>query len=113
MTDIKLTPDPPLPSVTIRMTFGCGKVYLILVEDQGKLVRVDLKKGHTGMCPQALLEVVSGLVTERLSKGGSLDGVIRVLTGVQCEGGYVGNKSCMDVLARELKLRYGVSKEGE
>jgi hypothetical protein len=86
-------------------------VYLIQDDDNGKLVRVDLKKGHTGMCSQALLEAVSGLVTERLNDGGSMEGVIRVLRGIRCEGGYVGNISCMDVLAKELEMRYGVSKE--
>ncbi len=111
MTDINLTPDKPLPSTTIKMVFSCGSVYLVLDESEGKLVRVDLKKGHTGMCPQALLEAVSGLVTDRLSSGGSMEGVIRVLRGIRCEGGYVGNLSCMDVLARQLEMRYGVGKE--
>ncbi len=101
-------------SVTKRYYFACDgrdcpvkAFYFIFDQVNGNPLRVFLKRGHTGLCVQALLEAVGRLVTIVFQKTDlDLEVIWRTLIGIQCAGGFVGRVSCMDALGRELKYRY-------
>lgn len=95
------------PSSTRKMVFGCGSLYVVIDEVENRPFRVFLKKGHTGLCNQALLEAVGRLLTIIIQASDiSLDRVWRTLVGINCDKGKVDQLSCMDALARMLKAEY-------
>src|SRR4030042_132902 len=96
-------------STTWKMKFACGSVYSLVNELDGWPFRVFLKKGHTGMCQQALLEVVGRLLTIIFqSTDVPLERVWHTLLGTTCESGssFVSGMSCLDGLARILRENY-------
>jgi hypothetical protein len=94
-------------SSTRKFVFGCGSMYLITDELRDRPLRVFLKKGHSGVCVQALLEAIGRLVTIMIQKTDlPLSRVEKTLKGITCEAGMVYQVSCMDALARELEARF-------
>jgi len=100
------------PSQTFRMRFPCDgpeqgprSTYAIVDSQEGAPYRVFLKRGHTGLCVQALLEAVGRLVTLLLQESDvPLERIWKTLVGITCSaGGAWGGKSCMDLLAKVLK----------
>src|SRR4030042_4024817 len=75
-------------STTWKMKFACGSVYSLVNELDGWPFRVFLKKGHTGMCQQALLEGVGRLLTIIFqSTDVPLERVGHTLLGTTCKSG--------------------------
>ena len=103
-------------SKTKRCQFACDgvdqpvqSIYMIFNELYGQPLRLFLKKGHTGLCVQALLEAVARLLTIIIQQTDlDLERVWKTLIGITCHAGseFVDGKSCMDALAKELKTCY-------
>lgn len=94
-------------SSTRRIRMGCGSVYRIMDEHDGQPLRLFLKKGHGGLCEQALMEAVGRLLTILIQRTDvDMRRVCKSLNGITCDQGMAGKVSCLDVLAKELKKRY-------
>jgi len=109
MIDPEIVDVESVSSTTTRMQFGCGNVYLIADEAGGKLLRIFLKKGHTGLCVQALLEAIGRLLTIMVQQTDlDMHRVWKTLVGITCDGGspFGSGKSCMDGVARVLREMY-------
>lgn len=110
--------DPAIENVlstTKRFRFACDgrtslqSIYMIFDDLHGVPFRVFIKRGHTGLCTQALLEAIGRLLTIILQRTDlDLECVWKTLIGITCHAGspVVSGTSCMDALARELKTRY-------
>jgi hypothetical protein len=93
-----------IPSYTRKVVFGCGNLYVTINELDGSPIRVFLELGKAGMCQGALLEGVARLVTIMIQDlNAPIERICHTLSGIRCDKGCVGNVSCMDALARELK----------
>jgi len=113
-----IDPNDPIvecvPSSTHKFTFGCGSVYAIIDEIEGRPFRVFIKKGHTGICNQALLEAIGRLLTIIVQRTDlDLDRVWRTLIGITCDSGTFGRVSCMDMLAKCLRGKYSQPNSSE
>ena len=114
MNDLNSPGIVQVESSTKRFIFGCDGIgqspkslYVTIDDLDGRPFRVFIKKGHTGLCNQALLEAVGRLLTLMFQNTDlKLDRICRTLTGITCSGGTVGRVSCMDALAKELRARY-------
>lgn len=96
-------------SITVKMDFACGTVYAIIDSLADCPVRVFMKKGHTGLCTQALLEAVGRLITLIICETDlGMDRVWHTLVGISCESGspFESGNSCMDGLAKKLREFY-------
>lgn len=96
-------------SRTFKLQFDCGSVYTILDDLREEPLRCFLKKGHTGLCPQALLEAVGRLVTIIFqSTDVPMRQIYLTLKGINCDAGspFVCGVSCMDGLASKIKERW-------
>ncbi len=95
---IKLKPSIPYPSKTVRLSTGCGPLYLTLVyEKSGTLKGILLQLGKMGGCVTAHLSILSRHVNMALDN--SVHDAIKALsdlTGVTCQE----SSSCMDVVVR-------------
>lgn len=101
-------------SSTKRIRLGCGSLYRILDEYDGQPLRLFIKKGHGGLCVQALLEAVGRLLTILIQRTDvDMRRVCKSLSGITCDQGMAGKVSCLDVLAKELKARYPDPEGGE
>lgn len=92
------------PSRTTRGQYRCGSVYLTVDEgDAGEPFRVLLRKGHVGMCQQALLGAVGRLLTIMLQETDiPRERLWHTLVGTNCGEGMIEHLSCLDDLARML-----------
>lgn len=96
-------------STTVKMKFACGSAYLIANDLNGKLLRVFLKKGHSGLCVQALLEAIGRLLTIMVQQTDlDMARVWKTLVGITCESGspFVDGMSCVDGVAKKLREMY-------
>lgn len=96
-------------STTVKMRFACGSAYLIANDLNGQLLRVFLKKGHSGVCVQALLEAIGRLLTIMVQQTDlDMSRVWKTLIGITCESGspFVDGTSCMDGVAKKLREMY-------
>jgi hypothetical protein len=79
-------------------------LYITVNVLNGRVFRVFLKLGKTGVCQRALLESLGRLVTIMLQEQlTSLERICKTLSGIACDSGMVGKPSCVHVLAQELK----------
>lgn len=92
------------PSRTLQMRYRCGSVFLTVDEDdRGAPFRVLIRKGHVGMCQQALLGAVGRLLTILLQETEiPVERLRKTLIGTGCGEGMVGHMSCLDDLARMI-----------
>lgn len=94
-----------MSSYTRKAVFGCGNLYITINKsDAENPIRVFMKLGKAGMCQGALLEGIARLVTIMIQDlNAPIDRICRTLSGIRCDKGCVGNVSCLDALAKDLK----------
>lgn len=93
---------------------GCGKIYITINEDKGKLVESFVNTGAMGVCP-GFSTGLSRMTSLALRCGIDPDDIVDQLTSVtcgNCKGKRVDAKSCPDAYGKEIKRRYNqISKK--
>lgn len=96
-----------LPSKTIMIKTGCGKLYCTITKHEGKIKEIFLRLGKAGNCQFAMLNTIARLICYSLSVGGKLEWIIEKLSNTQCPNPvyYKGDNimSCTDAIMKILK----------
>lgn len=98
-------------SITHKVAFKCGNLYLTIDTVDGHPVRVNFVIGKTGCCQRSLLSSVANLVNMSLEELTPLEKVCKALIGNRCVGFKeeeagelrVGKLSCSDAIAVALR----------
>ena len=95
-----------LPGMTVQITTGCGKMYVIMNAINGELIEVLVKHGKAGGCVSAQCDLVGRLLTASAKYKIPLTETIRNLSGIGCHipafSHGVQIKSCADGVAHAL-----------
>ncbi|HID71837.1 MAG TPA: vitamin B12-dependent ribonucleotide reductase, partial [Thermoplasmata archaeon] len=102
---------------TIKMTTGCGNLYITINEDERGICEVFGMAGKAGGCAASQIEAVGRLISLALRSGIQVDAITKQLSGIRCPSPYlgIGGKilSCSDALAKALQLYLEERKTGE
>ncbi len=100
---------------TVKMTTGCGNLYVTINEDDIGIFELFTSMGKAGGCASSQSEAISRLISLALRAGVDTEAIIRQLSGVRCpspvwkDGEMV--LSCADAIARALKSYDGNRKD--
>ncbi len=106
---------------TVRMTTGCGSLYITINEDEKGICEVFGMAGKAGGCAASQIEAVGRLISLALRSGIDVDSIVKQIKGIRCPnpilfgpGGPNGKiYSCSDAIAKALELYLEEKKTGE
>ena len=101
-----------LSGETQRMETGCGKLFVIMNDDEYGPREVFANMGKAGGCASSNTEALGRLISLALKKGASAAEIVEQLKGIRCHVPYgVGPNavlSCADAIGKALERRYVV-----
>ena len=107
----KLKPRPrPLVTSgsTVRMTTGCGYLYVTINEDERGLFEIFARMGKTGGCAASQTEAIGRLISLALRSGIDPAAIIKQLRGIRCPVPAPLSKerclSCPDAIGQALEI---------
>jgi ribonucleoside-diphosphate reductase alpha chain len=99
-----------LQGETERMETGCGKLFVIMNDDELGPREVFANMGKAGGCASSSTEALGRLISLALKKGASASEVVEQLKGIRCHQPYgLGPNavtSCADAMGKALERRY-------
>jgi ribonucleoside-diphosphate reductase alpha chain len=99
-----------LQGETERMETGCGKLFVIMNDDELGPREVFANMGKAGGCAASSTEALGRLISLALKKGASASEVVEQLKGIRCHQPYgLGPNavtSCADAMGKALERRY-------
>lgn len=99
-----------LSGETQRMETGCGKLFVIMNDDEYGAREVFANMGKAGGCASSNTEALGRLISLALKKGATPAEIVEQLKGIRCHVPYgVGPNavlSCADAIAKALERRY-------
>jgi ribonucleoside-diphosphate reductase alpha chain len=99
-----------LTGETQRMETGCGKLFVIMNDDEYGPREVFANMGKAGGCASSNTEALGRLISLALKKGASADEVVNQLKGIRCHVpigmGPNATLSCADAIGKALERRY-------
>ena len=99
-----------LSGETQRMDTGCGKLFVIMNDDEFGPREVFANMGKAGGCASSNTEALGRLISLALKKGASAGDVVEQLKGIRCHVpyGFGPNAilSCADAMGKALERRY-------
>jgi ribonucleoside-diphosphate reductase alpha chain len=99
-----------LAGETERMDTGCGKLFVIMNDDEYGPREVFANMGKAGGCASSNTEALGRLISLALKKGAEPEEVIEQLKGIRCHVPYgMGPNavtSCADAIGKALERRY-------
>src|ERR1035437_2997289 len=99
-----------LTGETERMDTGCGKLFVIMNDDEHGLREVFANMGKAGGYASSNTEALGRLISLALKKGASPADVVGQLKGIRCHVPYgVGPNatlSCADAIGKAIERRY-------
>ncbi len=99
-----------LQGETERMETGCGKLFVIMNDDELGPREVFANMGKAGGCASSSTEALGRLISLALKKGASAAEVVEQLKGIRCHQPYgLGPNavtSCADAMGKALERRY-------
>ena len=99
-----------LQGETERMETGCGKLFVIMNDDELGPREVFANMGKAGGCAASSTEALGRLISLALKKGASAAEVVEQLKGIRCHQPYgLGPNavtSCADAMGKALERRY-------
>ena len=99
-----------LQGETERMETGCGKLFVIMNDDELGPREVFANMGKAGGCAASSTEALGRLISLALKKGASASEVVEQLKGIRCHQPYgLGANavtSCADAMGKALERRY-------
>jgi ribonucleoside-diphosphate reductase alpha chain len=105
---------------TQRMDTGCGKLFVIMNDDEMGPREVFANMGKAGGCASSNTEALGRLISLALKKGASASEIVDQLKGIRCHVPYGmgpnATLSCADAIGKALERRYtktGVQAEAE
>ncbi len=99
-----------LTGETQRMDTGCGKLFVIMNDDEHGPREVFANMGKAGGCASSNTEALGRLISLALKKGASAAEIVEQLKGIRCHVPYgIGPNatlSCADAIGKALERRY-------
>ncbi len=99
-----------LSGETQRMETGCGKLFVIMNDDEFGPREVFANMGKAGGCASSNTEALGRLISLALKKGASAEEVTEQLKGIRCHAPYGlgpnATLSCADAIGKALERRY-------
>ena len=101
-----------LTGETQRMDTGCGKLFVIMNDDEYGPREVFANMGKAGGCASSNTEALGRLISLALKKGASAGEIVEQLKGIRCHVPYGmgpnATLSCADAIGKALERRYVV-----
>ena len=101
-----------LSGETQRMETGCGKLFIIMNDDEYGPREVFANMGKAGGCASSNTEALGRLISLALKKGASAQEIVEQLKGIRCHVpwgmGPNATLSCADAIGKALERRYVV-----
>ena len=92
------------------METGCGKLFVIMNDDEFGPREVFANMGKAGGCASSNTEALGRLISLALKKGASTEEVTEQLKGIRCHAPYGlgpnATLSCADAIGKALERRY-------
>jgi ribonucleoside-diphosphate reductase alpha chain len=99
-----------LTGETQRMETGCGKLFVIMNDDEYGPREVFANMGKAGGCASSNTEALGRLISLALKKGASSGEIVEQLKGIRCHVPYGmgpnATLSCADAIGKALERRY-------
>ena len=99
-----------LTGETQRMDTGCGKLFVIMNDDEYGPREVFANMGKAGGCASSNTEALGRLISLALKKGASAQEVVEQLKGIRCHVPYGmgpnATLSCADAIGKAIERRY-------
>ena len=99
-----------LTGETQRMETGCGKLFVIMNDDEYGPREVFANMGKAGGCASSNTEALGRLISLALKRGASAGEVVEQLKGIRCHVplgmGPNATLSCADAIGKALERRY-------
>jgi ribonucleoside-diphosphate reductase alpha chain len=99
-----------LSGETQRMDTGCGKLFVIMNDDEYGPREVFANMGKAGGCASSNTEALGRLISLALKKGASTGEIVEQLKGIRCHVPYGlganATLSCADAIGKALERRY-------
>jgi ribonucleoside-diphosphate reductase alpha chain len=99
-----------LTGETQRIDTGCGKLFVIMNDDEYGAREVFANMGKAGGCASSNTEALGRLISLALKKGASPQEVVEQLKGIRCHVPYGlgpnATLSCADAIGKALERRY-------
>jgi ribonucleoside-diphosphate reductase alpha chain len=99
-----------LTGETQRMDTGCGKLFVIMNDDEFGPREVFANMGKAGGCASSNTEALGRLISLALKKGASAQEIVEQLKGIRCHVPYGmgpnATLSCADAIGKALERRY-------
>ena len=99
-----------LSGETQRMDTGCGKLFVIMNDDEYGPREVFANMGKAGGCASSNTEALGRLISLALKKGASAGEIVEQLKGIRCHVPYGlgpnATLSCADAIGKALERRY-------
>ncbi len=105
-----------LSGETQRMETGCGKLFIIMNDDEFGPREVFANMGKAGGCASSNTEALGRLISLALKRGAGVGEVVEQLKGIRCHVPYgIGPNatlSCADAIGKALERRYVLGGAG-
>ena len=102
---------------TIKMSTGCGNLYITINEDEGGICEVFGSAGKAGGCAASQIEAVGRLISLALRSGINVNSVTKQIIGIRCPSPVLGVGgqifSCSDAIAKALQIYLEEKETGE
>lgn len=102
---------------TIKMSTGCGNLYITINEDEGGICEVFGMAGKAGGCAASQIEAVGRLISLALRSGIDVNSVTKQIVGIRCPSPVLGVGgqifSCSDAIAKALQIYLEERETGE
>jgi ribonucleoside-diphosphate reductase alpha chain len=99
-----------LTGETQRVDTGCGKLFVIMNDDEYGAREVFANMGKAGGCASSNTEALGRLISLALKKGASPQEIVEQLKGIRCHVPYGmgpnATLSCADAIGKALERRY-------
>jgi ribonucleoside-diphosphate reductase alpha chain len=99
-----------LTGETERMDTGCGKLFVIMNDDEHGPREVFANMGKAGGCASSNTEALGRLISLALKKGASPSEIVDQLKGIRCHVPYGmgpnATLSCADAIGKAIERRY-------
>jgi ribonucleoside-diphosphate reductase alpha chain len=99
-----------LTGETQRMETGCGKLFVIMNDDEYGPREVFANMGKAGGCASSNTEALGRLISLALKRGASTGEIVEQLKGIRCHVPYGmgpnATLSCADAIGKALERRY-------
>ncbi len=99
-----------LTGETQRMDTGCGKLFVIMNDDEYGPREVFANMGKAGGCASSNTEALGRLISLALKRGASAQEIVEQLKGIRCHVPYGmgpnATLSCADAIGKAIERRY-------